>query len=184
MNFDKNVYTVESLTVGDHTIRYRQFVDLLYADLPANAAYQRMHIYAPECFYEGESINGYTLATAPVFMPNQVGGYMPGEPAAPGETQEGSGIPNTVFCALEHGYVVAAPAIRGRVQQDENKTYTGKAPACIVDYKAAVRYLHAFAKDLPGDEEKIITNGTSAGGALSSLVGSSGNHPCQRFAGR
>ena len=54
MNFDKNVYTVESLTVGDHTIRYRQFVDLLYADLPANAAYQRMHIYAPECFYEGE----------------------------------------------------------------------------------------------------------------------------------
>ena len=50
------------------------------------------------------------------------------------------------------------------VQQDENKTYTGKAPACIVDYKAAVRYLHAFAKDLPGDEEKIITNGTSAGG--------------------
>lgn len=177
MNFDKNAYTVESLTVGVHTIRYRQFADLLYADLPANAAYQRMHIYAPEGFYEGESINGYTLATAPVFMPNQVGGYMPGEPAAPGETQEGSGIPNTVFCALEHGYVVAAPAIRGRVQQDENKTYTGKAPACIVDYKAAVRYLHAFAKDLPGDEEKIITNGTSAGGALSSLVGSSGNHP-------
>lgn len=178
MNFDKNAYTVESLTVGVHTIRYRQFADLLYADLPANAAYQRMHIYAPEGFYEGESINGYTLATAPVFMPNQVGGYMPGEPAAPGETQEGSGIPNTVFCALEHGYVVAAPADpAARVQQDENKTYTGKAPACIVDYKAAVRYLHAFAKDLPGDEEKIITNGTSAGGALSSLVGSSGNHP-------
>lgn len=135
MNFDKNAYTVESLTVGVHTIRYRQFADLLYADLPANAAYQRMHIYAPEGFYEGESINGYTLATAPVFMPNQVGGYMPGEPAAPGETQEGSGIPNTVFCALEHGYVVAAPAIRGRVQQDENKTYTGKAPACIVVIK-------------------------------------------------
>lgn len=44
MNFDKNVYTVESLTVGDHTIRYRQFVDLLYADLPANAAYQRMRL--------------------------------------------------------------------------------------------------------------------------------------------
>ena len=56
MNFDKNAYTVESLTVGVHTIRYRQFADLLYADLPANAAYQRMHIYAPEGFYEGESI--------------------------------------------------------------------------------------------------------------------------------
>lgn len=100
MNFDKNAYTVESLTVGVHTIRYRQFADLLYADLPANAAYQRMHIYASEGFYEGESINGYTLATAPVFMPNQVGGYMPGEPAAPGETQEGSGDPEYGFlCA-------------------------------------------------------------------------------------
>ena len=177
MNFNKDNYTIETLTVGAHTICYRQFADLIYADLPANAAYQRMYIYAPEAFYQGESINGYTLETAPVFMPNQVGGYMPGEPAKPGETQPGSGVPNTAFLALEHGYVVAAPAIRGRVQQDENKTYTGKAPACIVDYKAAVRYLHAFAKELPGDESKIVTNGTSAGGALSSLIASSGNHP-------
>ncbi|WP_243109181.1 subtype B tannase [Blautia sp. OF09-25XD] len=47
----------------------------------------------------------------------------------------------------------------------------------MVDYKAAVRYLHFFADELPGDASKIITNGTSAGGALSSLMGSTGNHP-------
>ena len=45
-----------------------------------------------------------------------------------------------------------------------------------MDYKAAVRYLHFLADELPGDENKIITNGTSAGGALSSLMGSTGNH--------
>ena len=84
---------------------------------------------------------------------------------------------NSIFRALQHGYVVAAPAIRGRVQKDEEGKYNGKAPACIVDYKAAVRYLHYFSKELPGDESKIITNGTSAGGALSSLMGATGNHP-------
>ena len=40
-----------------------------------------------------------------------------------------------------------------------------------------MRFLHAFADDIPGDADKIITNGTSAGGALSSLMGSTGDHP-------
>lgn len=31
------------------------------------------------------------------------------------------------------------------------------------------------AKTVPGDVEKIITNGTSAGGALSALAGATGN---------
>lgn len=82
-----------------------------------------------------------------------------------------------MFRALQNGYVVVTPAIRGRVLQNKEGKYVGKAPACVVDYKAAVRYLRHFAKDLPGDVEKIITNGTSAGGALSSLMGATGNHP-------
>jgi hypothetical protein len=44
-----------------------------------------------------------------------------------------------------------------------------------VDLKAAVRYLRWNAAVLPGDMEKIISNGTSAGGALSALLGASGN---------
>ena len=125
-----------------HTIRYRQFADLLYADLPANAAYQRMQFMLGG-FLRGESINGYTLATAPVFMPNQVGGYMPGEPAAPGETQEGSGIPNTVFCALEHGYVVAAPAIRGGCSRMKTKPIPEKRlPALWIIKRRCVICMH------------------------------------------
>lgn len=176
MKFDKNKYVVKELTLENETIRYRAFLNLVYVEKPVNPAYQQMHIFAPEIYYEGGGVNGYKLKTAPVFMPNQVGGYMPGDLEEPGYSKFEPGKVNTIFRALAHGYVVAVPAIRGRVQKDGKGFYNGKAPACIVDYKAAVRYLRHFAKDLPGDEEKIITNGTSAGGALSSLMGTTGNH--------
>lgn len=177
MQFDKEKFTVEEITLGEETIRFRAFRNLVYVDRPVNKAYQSMNIFVPEDLYEGKEINGYSLETAPVFMPNTVGGYMPGDLDEPGYDKFKPGIPNTIFKALLHGYVTAAPAVRGRVQRDEEGRYTGKAPACVVDHKAAVRYLHYFSSELPGDEGKIITNGTSAGGALSSLMGSTGNHP-------
>ena len=60
--------------------------------------------------------------------------------------------------------------------QDQDGHYTGKAPAAIVDLKAAVRYLRHNDKVMPGNAEKIISNGSSAGGALSALLGATGNH--------
>lgn len=175
MEFNKDQYKVESIVLEGETICFRAFRNLIYVLHPVCAEYQRMNIYAPECYYDGKMINGYTLETAPVLMPNQVGGYMPGDMMEPGKDKHGR--PNIVFRALQHGYVVAAPAVRGRTLKDENGKYVGKAPACIVDYKAAIRYLHYYSKELPGDETKIITNGTSAGGALSALAGATGNHP-------
>lgn len=178
MVFDQNHYKVEELTLEGETLRFRAYRNLVYVEHPVNPEYQQMNLFVPEAYYEGAEINGYTLETAPVFMPNGVGGYMPGEAGEPGYEPH---IPerkiNAAFRALQHGYVVAMPAIRGRVQQDADGRNNGKAPACIVDYKAAVRYLHYYAAELPGDENKIITNGTSAGGALSSLMGATGNHP-------
>lgn len=178
MNFDRNSFSKETVTAAGHALKIRAWRDLVYVEKPVNPAFQRMNLYVPEDYYQGEKINGYDLHSAPIFMPNGVGGYMPGEALEPGERiRMGITEPNTVFRALQHGYVVAAPAIRGRSQKDERGFYTGKAPACIVDYKAAVRYLRQFAQDIPGDTEKIITNGTSAGGALSSLMGATGDHP-------
>jgi acetyl esterase/lipase len=52
---------------------------------------------------------------------------------------------------------------------------TGKAPACIVDLKAAVRYLRRNHGLMPGGAERIVSHGTSAGGALSALFGATGN---------
>ncbi|MGN0342815.1 MAG: subtype B tannase [Roseburia sp.] len=178
MKFDKENYAVEKVTVQDETIKIRAFRNRVYVENPVDPEFQQMNIFAPEAYYRGECINGYNVHTAPVFMPNLVGGYMPGglgEPA--GKLWTTDSVPNTIFKALQHGYVVAVPAIRGRVQQNAAGEYIGKAPACVVDYKAAVRYLRYFAEELPGDTEKIITNGTSAGGALSSLMGATGNHP-------
>ena len=55
--------------------------------------------------------------------------------------------------------------------------YTGRAPKAILDLKAAIRYLRHFDKQMPGDAERIITDGTSAGGAMSALMGATGNNP-------
>ncbi len=49
--------------------------------------------------------------------------------------------------------------------------------ALIVDMKAVVRYLRHNKGIVPGDVERIVTNGTSAGGALSALAGATGNSP-------
>jgi acetyl esterase/lipase len=73
--------------------------------------------------------------------------------------------------------VVASAGARGRTLKGSNGEYTGKAPAAIVDLKAAVRYLKFNDKLMPGDANKIISNGTSAGGAMSALVGATGNNP-------
>ncbi|MFH4090344.1 alpha/beta hydrolase, partial [Acinetobacter baumannii] len=69
--------------------------------------------------------------------------------------------PNTIVSALAHGYVVASPGARGRTLQNAQGQYTGKAPAAIVDLKAAVRYLKLNDSIMPGDANKIISNGTS-----------------------
>lgn len=171
-------YEIKELTIQNQTIQYRAFQNVPYVRNIIDQEYQQLNIFVPESFYQGESINGYTLKTAPVFIPNSVGGYMPGKLCEPGKKEwSDQEEPNTIFRALQHGYVVVAPAIRGRVLKAEDGTNTGKAPACIIDYKAAVRFLKYHRNELPGDMDKIITNGTSAGGALSSLMGATGNHP-------
>lgn len=134
-------------------------------------------------------INGFTIKTVPIFMPNTVGGYMPGPADVPG--RDFLGRTNTVFEGLLHGYVVACAGVRGRTtgmasneffvgsrtEKDvaENGKMTGRAPALIVDMKAAIRYLRHNKDVIPGNVERIITNGTSAGGALSAMTGASGN---------
>lgn len=171
MTFDDQNYTVEELTVCGQLLRFRAFRGISYVERPVDPQFQQLNLFVPEGYYEGRSYNGYTLQTAPVFVPNRVGGYRPGVSDQPGPDRHAPDRPNPVFRALAHGCVVAAPALRGRGRPG------GKAPACIVDYKAAIRWLHFFADVLPGDESKIITNGTSAGGALSALMGATGDHP-------
>ena len=178
LDFDasKN-YTEESKTVNGQVVKYRAYRNIVYVAHPKNKAAQSMNIFIPAAYFDNGKINDYTKKTAPIFMPNGVGGYMPGEAEEPSEKGHHGDGANAALVALSKGYVVAAPAIRGRTTLGtDGKTYFGKAPALIVDYKAAVRYLRHNKNRLPaGDTEKIISNGTSAGGALSALLGATGN---------
>lgn len=174
LKFNSNNYTEETATVDGKTITYRAYEKIVYVKNPVDTKYEIMNIYVPEEYYDGTSIGSYNVDTAPIFFPNTVGGYMPAEPGSPG-LDERSGEPNAALVALSKGYVVAEPGARGRTTQNESGEYTGKAPAAIVDLKAAVRYLRYNDKIMPGDAEKIISNGTSAGGALSALLGATGN---------
>lgn len=54
--------------------------------------------------------------------------------------------------------------------------YQGKAPAAIVDAKAAVRYLRLNDSVMFGNASRIVVNGTSGGGAQSTQLGATGDH--------
>ncbi len=89
----------------------------------------------------------------------------------------GQGQGNNDELALAAGYVVVIPGVRGRDNVTSSGRYFGKAPAAIVDLKAAIRYLHYNQGRVPGNTNHIISTGVSAGGALSTLLGASvGSH--------
>lgn len=74
MFFDRNAYTVEETTLFGQTVRYRAWRNIPYVEKPVVPEYQQLNLFAPEALFVGESVNGYTLSTAPVFVPNTVGG--------------------------------------------------------------------------------------------------------------
>jgi acetyl esterase/lipase len=183
--FDPNGYTTGTITVNGKRINYRAWENISYVANPVktnHTAWQEMNIYVPE--------SAYNDSTVPILFKNAVGGYMPSDPERiDGVSRDGgAGI---MQIALSKGYVVVSPGARGRTSQEvyvpgnnpfsppanAGGLYIGKAPAAIVDLKAAVRYLRYNDAVMPGSAEKIISDGTSAGGALSALLGASGNNP-------
>jgi hypothetical protein len=58
----------------------------------------------------------------------------------------------------------------------DDGVYQGKAPAAIVDAKAAVRYLRLNDTEMFGNARRIIVNGTSGGGAQSTQLAATGDH--------
>ena len=171
--FDVKNYESMSTTVDNKEIKYRAFEYIPYVANPIDIDQQYMNIYVPEEYFNNGTVNGYNTQTAPIFMPNAVGGYMPSQAMTP---KVENGKPNSVLYALSRGYVVASPATRGRTNKASDGNFIGKAPAVIVDLQAATAYLHANDSTMPGNANRIITNGTSAGGAVSLLQGATGNN--------
>ncbi|MBQ7422751.1 MAG: carboxylesterase family protein [Prevotella sp.] len=164
LQFDASKGVSESLTMpqGD-VVRYTAYRKLYFVTNVEDSTYQYMNVFVPE---------GATQQS-PIFLRTYVGGYMASQASDP-QAGDASGR------ALQEGYVVVIPGSRGRnstVQQKKKTVYTGRAPKALLDLKAAIRYLREFDAQMPGDAERIITDGTSAGGAMSALMGATGNHP-------
>ena len=177
LNFPYSIGVEKSLTYNGKKIYFMAYENIVYVRNPKNADAQKLSIYIPAAYLHGGMINGYAARTAPIFVPNGVGGYFPGEIQPPSENDRMTHGANSALAALARGYVVVSPAIRGRTTVT-NGEYVGKAPALIVDYKAVIRYLRYNKDALPaGHIEKIISNGTSAGGALSAALATTGNAP-------
>ena len=172
LTFDINNYESMTGTVDNKEIKYRAFEYIPYVSNPIDIDQQYINIYIPEEYFNDGTVNGYNTQTAPIFMPNNVGGYMPSQPMTP---KVENNKPNSALYALSRGYVVASPATRGRTNKASDGNFIGKAPAVIVDLQAATAYLHANDATMPGNAKRIITNGTSAGGAVSLLQGATGN---------
>ncbi|MCD8332882.1 MAG: hypothetical protein LUB60_01900, partial [Clostridiales bacterium] len=151
--------------------------DVLYTMKATTPKFQRLSIFVPAPYMkeggvinpEG-SVNGYTAKTAPVIMNNNSAGYMQmphmwlGGPRCFGGNY------------LERGFVYVTCGNRGHESRDENGKRCGKIPANLVDLKTVIRFLRHNAEFLPGDMEKIVSIGWSAGGAMSTLLGVTGNN--------
>lgn len=189
---------------GMKKITYRAYEHLQYVKNPVDAEYQSLDVWVPETI-DGAPVDtanapilfvigvgGYMSCNnyhKGMMMPPP-GGDMPGGPegmppmggpGGPGGVLPGlggaEGPGENKNLAMAYGFVIVAPGCRGRDCQQPDGTYFGKAPAAIVDLKAAVRYIRHNKGVMPGNPERILSTGGSAGGALSCLLAASGNHP-------
>jgi hypothetical protein len=205
--FDADNYSTQTLTVstgdGEKEVSYRLYENIPYVADPVDATYQSLNVSVPVTV-DGKAVDA---TNAPILLNLNIGGYMsstPGGSGAPGggtpptgaapsaTPSDGSGgvasgsgsqvgaggqqVSNGDL-ALAAGYVVVSPGARGRDNVTSDGTYYGKAPAAIVDLKAAVRYVRFNRDRIPGNTDWIISTGSSAGGALSTLLGASGDSP-------
>ena len=158
------VQAVLTMPSGEN-VRYTAYENIFYVTNIEDSIYQTLNIYVPETLNRGDS--------TPVFLRTYIGGYMAATAKSPSAS-------DATGRALKEGYVVCIPGSRGAnstITHDGKKIYTGIAPNGLLDLKAAIRYLRYNDDIIPGSAKRIIIDGTSAGGAMSALVGATGDRP-------
>lgn len=186
--FDSSAYTTITVSVDGRPMNVRWYKEICYVANPVAAAAQQpggpgggsTTIPNTACGYESMNVfvpeSAFADQRAPIYFAVNNAGWMASYIKA-GVTDGASydSATSNVGAALKAGYVFADIANRSRGLIGADGTSPGKAPAAVVDAKAAVRYLRLNDATMPGSAERIVVNGTSGGGALASILGASGN---------
>jgi hypothetical protein len=134
-------------------------------------AWEKMNILVPSTAVDSGPI--YLVVNNAGWLNSPLGDSVP-DGAQLSTTQ---GQATNIAAALKAGYTVVEIGTRSRGITAADGSQPGKAPAAAVDTKAAIRYLRLNDSVITGSAEKIVLTGTSGGGALSAIVGASGNAP-------
>jgi len=165
----------------DHTLtiavpEHYALEKLCYVGNPIDPERQIVSIYIPPAYLQGKTVGGFTVATAPVLLHVEGGGF---------KWQHVIDLHENLrtYMALRQGFVVVCPSFRGPndhyidIDGDGEPEYTGISPAGLVDLKAVIRFLRHNRDVLPGNYDRIFAAGCSSGGAMSALLAASGNAP-------
>tara|TARA_R110002167_G_scaffold313473_1_gene519129 strand:- start:450 stop:2162 length:1713 start_codon:yes stop_codon:yes gene_type:complete len=183
--FDATAYTTVNISLDGVTMAVRQY-RIVYVANPIEMAsqsafgstmllddpyiYQTMIVSVAEASVSDEN-------TALYFKVNNAGWFTS---AVATDITEGAEFVSTsdtdaVGAALKAGYVFIDVGTRSRGARAVDGSWAGKAPAPVVDAKAAIRYLRLNDALMPGSAERIVVTGTSGGGGLTAAVSASGN---------
>lgn len=168
LRFNPEAFKTASLVMPDgQVVQYKAYEDIPYVRNIEDATCQKLNIYVPL------NLRRCVDQDIPILLRNNVGGYMGSPPGTPSPA-------DATGRALQEGYVVCIPGARGNgsvSQRDGREIHTGTAPNGLLDLKAVVRYLRYNDDLIPGNSERIFSDGVSAGGAMSALLGATGDAP-------
>ncbi|MDR3296450.1 MAG: hypothetical protein LBT26_11600 [Clostridiales Family XIII bacterium] len=180
-------YEWEYVTAGD----YYRLAYVTYAANPVagtatyanDIKYQQISIFVPAAYVAGIDADGglvldhnaaipngdgteaYTASNAPIYFACESPGYSEN---ACSDTTNSTGY-------LNAGMIVVNVGHRGKGSIIQT-VYTGKAPWALVDCKAAIQYLRLNDDLIPGSAERLVSSASSGGGALSGMIGATGDY--------
>lgn len=143
--------------------------DILYTPTPTTPKFQRLSIFVPKHLMNADGSFIEEAKKVPVVFENNSAGYM----QMPHVWLDGPRCYAQQY--LDHGLVYVSAGCRGRESRGANGKLV-KGPCALVDLKTAIRFLRHNRDVLPGDWDRIISAGWSAGGAMSALLAVTGDN--------
>lgn len=143
--------------------------DILYTPAATTPKFQRLSIFVPRKLMGEGGVFSEEARHVSVVFENNSAGYM----QMPHVWLGGPRCYARQY--LDHGLIYVSAGCRGRESRDRDGRLV-KGPCSLVDLKTAIRFLRRNREVLPGDWDRIISVGWSAGGAMSTLLAVTGDN--------